>query len=151
VSNYAIQYVDGTLTVNMTPFESWASNPAQGLTVGVNNGPLDDPDFDHISNLLEFVLGGAPMVFSSQAICPQVTWNGTNWVFSYDRSHASKSSTTQVVEYGSDLSGLIPLTVPAESGGFVTITPGATSDRVEVSIPPQGGKCFVRLKVVAAP
>ena len=29
---------------------------AQGLTAGVNGGPLDDPDFDRIASLLEFVL-----------------------------------------------------------------------------------------------
>ncbi len=68
-------------------------------------------------------------------------------MFSYDRSHLAKSSTTQVVEYGSDLTGWTPLTIPADSAGAVTITPGASSDHVEVSVPPQGANGFVRLKV----
>ena len=35
-----------------SPYTSWATSPAQGLTVGVNDGPTDDPDHDGISNLL---------------------------------------------------------------------------------------------------
>jgi hypothetical protein len=68
-------------------------------------------------------------------------------VFSYARSHLSKLSTTQVVEHGNDPTAWTPLTVPEESAGTVTITPGAFSDLVEVMIPAPGDKCFVRLKV----
>jgi len=68
-------------------------------------------------------------------------------VFSYQRSHLSKPTTTQVVEYGSDLSGWTPLLIPELSAGAVTITPGASSDLVEVIIPAPGDKCFIRLKV----
>ena len=47
-----------TITVNPSSFTAWAADSAQGLTAGVNDGPLQDPDHDGISNLLEFVLGG---------------------------------------------------------------------------------------------
>jgi hypothetical protein len=52
-----------------------------------------------------------------------------------------------VVEYGSDLTGWTSLTIPVDTAGAVTITPGASSDYVEVSIPPQGSNGFARLKV----
>ena len=138
-----------TLTVKPgapATFEAWAAEPAQGLTSGVNDGPLDDPDHDGFSNLLEFVLGGSPMV-SSQAIRPVLTHTGGVWAFEYERNGPSKSSTTQVVEYGDDLTGWTPLTIPADSGGDVTITPGTSSDHVEVALPALGATGFARLKV----
>ena len=145
--NYTLQYVAGTFTVNMAPFDAWAADSAQGLTAGVNNGPLDDPDRDGISNLLEFALGGAPMV-SSRTILPTLTSNGNNWLFEYNRSDLSISpATTQVVEYGSDLAGWTAVTIPATSAGSVTITGSSPSHHVTVTIPSPGAKGFVRLKV----
>ena len=135
-----------TVTVAPSPFSTWASNPAQGLTAGVNDGPLDDPDRDGISNLLEFTLSGAPMV-TSQAILPALTSSGGNWIFEYDRSDLSQSSTTQTVEYGSDLTGWTPVPIPATTAGNVTITPGTPTDHVAVTIPFTGTKVFARLKV----
>ena len=147
-SNYAIQYLAGIFTVNMAPLDAWASDPAQGLTAGVNNGPLDDPDRDGICNLLEFTPNGAPMA-SSQTIVPTLTRTGNDWRFEHDRSDLSPSAaTTQVVEYGSDLTGWTPVAIPATSAGLVTITPGSPSDHITVTIPALGTKVFVRLKVV---
>jgi len=128
-------------------YATWAAVPAQGLTPGVNDAPLDDPDPHGFANLLEFTLGGEPMV-PSQAIQPKLTRAGDGtWAFEYDRSVISKSSTTQVVEYGDDLTGWTPLAIPADSAGEVTITPGATSDHVKVTLPAPGVHGFVRLKV----
>ena len=137
-----------SLTVNplAAGFAAWATDPALGLTAGVNDGPLDDPDHDGISNLLEFVLGGSPMV-SSQAILPRLTVASGAWVFEYDRSIAAKSCTFQTVEYGDDLTGWTPVPVPETGGGGVTITPGDTSDHVRVSIPTPGPARYVRLAV----
>jgi autotransporter-associated beta strand protein len=151
-NHHAATPVAQTLTVKPAPpttFEAWAADPARGLTGGVNDGPLDDPDFDGFSNLLEFALGGEPMV-SSQVIRPMLTQTGGNWVFSYQRSHLSKPGTTQTVEYGDALSGWLPLGIPEETAGAVTITPGVFSDLVEVVIPAQGDKRFVRLSVSQA-
>jgi hypothetical protein len=145
-SNYTIQYVAGTFTVNMAPFDAWAADPAQALTSGVNNGPLDDPDHDGMCNLLEFSLGGAPMT-SSPNVLPKLTRSGNNWIFEYDRSDISLPATMQVVEYGGDLAGWIPVTIPAATAGSVTITPGTPSDHVTVTIPDQGARGCVRLKV----
>lgn len=145
--NYSITYLPGLLTVNHPTYEAWALDPAQDLTVGVNDGPLDDPDHDGYSNLLEFALGGAPMM-SSQEIQPKLSNSGDGWVFQYDRSDLSLApATTQVVEYGSDLIGWTPVAIPTTSAGIVTITPGSPSDHVKVSIPALGGQIFARLKV----
>jgi hypothetical protein len=117
------------------------------LTLGVNDGVLDDPDRDGISNLLEFVLGGAPMV-ASQSILPTLRRSGNAWVFEYHRNDLSISpATTQAVEYGSDLVGWTSLGVPLVSGGTVVITPGTPTDHVAVTISGAGAKTFMRLKV----
>ena len=133
-------------TPTTSSYGSWASDAAQGLTAGVNDGPLDDPDHDGISNLMEFVLGGVPMV-SAQSILPALTLAGSNVIYQYDRSHLSQTATTQTVEYGGDLSGWTAVAIPQTSAGMVTITPGSQSDHVTVTIPSQGTKTFVRLKV----
>ncbi len=131
----------------LPPFDAWASDPANGLTAGVNDGPLADPDGDGICNLLEFALGGSPMTFG-QAVLPTLTPSGNNLLFEYNRSDLSLSPvTTQVVEYGSDLAGWTTVAIPTTSFDIVTITPGTPSDHVAVTIPISGSKTFVRLKV----
>jgi hypothetical protein len=140
--------VSVTVTAAQTTFEAWATDPAQGLTAGVNDGPNDDPDHDGVSNLMEFVLGGAPMV-SSRVILPKLTKSTAGvWVFEYDRSDLSLApATTQVVEYGEDLTGWTAVPVPVTSNTEVAVTPGSPSDHVKVTIPVLGSKVFVRLKV----
>ena len=128
-----------------TAYSIWSS--AQGLTAGVNDAPLSDPDRDGIVNLLEFALTGAPTI-SAQTILPTLTTSGGNWIFEYNRSDASQPATTQTVEYGSDLIGWTQVPIPATSAGSVTITPGTPSDHVAVTIPIAGTKIFARLKVV---
>ena len=145
-ANYAISYVPGTLTVNPASFATWALDPAQGLTAGVNDGPLQDPDHDGISNLLEFVLRTAPMTPSTTAL-PAIQQDGGQWTFEYNRNDDSlPPGTTQVVQYGDDLSGWTDIIIPATSSGAVTITPGMPTDHVRVVIPNSGGKVFARLK-----
>lgn len=134
-------------TTPHSAFQTWAAAPAQGLTAGVNDGPSTDPDFDGVENLLEFVLRSAPMTPSSQVL-PAIQEDGGQWVFEYDRNDDSlPPGTTQVVQYGSNLSSWTDITIPATSSGAVTITPGTPTDHVRVVIPSSGGKVFARLKV----
>ena len=137
-----------TVVPGPSPFNTWVADPAQGLTAGVNDGPSDDPDHDGIVNLLEFVLGGAPML-AGQEILPQLRDSpGGVRTFEYDRSKLSPPpATTQVVEYGSDLTGWTPVTIPATSSGIVEIIPGSPNDRVKVALPNFETHLFVRLKV----
>ena len=131
----------------VTAYAAWAANAAQGLTAGTNAGPMDDPDHDGTSNLLEFALGGAPMV-ASQAISPRLTKIAGVWFFEYDRGVQSlPPDIIQQVEYGNDLSGWASITIPAVTAAPVLITPGGLTDHVKVTIPTPGNKTFVRLKV----
>jgi len=143
----ALTFADVPLTPN-TPYGAWAANSTQGLTAGVNDGPLDDPDHDGITNLLEFVLGGAPMA-PSQTILPKLTRTGGSWFYEYDRSDFSQPpATIQEVEYGNDLSGWAAIIIPLTgTGPVVTITPSGFSDHVKVALPDPGANGFVRLKV----
>ena len=133
--------------VSLSGYQTWANTGAHGLTSGVNDAPLADPDGDGVTNLMEFVLGGAPMA-SSQTILPALAKSSGNWVFEYNRSDSSLSpATIQIVEYGSNLSGWTPVTIPTTSSGTVEITPGNPSDRVKVTVPSAGSQIFFRLKV----
>ncbi len=133
--------------ITYSNYESWASNPGHGLSAGVNNGPLDDPDKDGISNLLEFTLVGSPMA-SSRTILPSLMKISGNLVFEYKRSDLSlPPATLQIVEYGSDLKGWTAVAIPPTTSGIVTITPGSPTDHVKVTIPVGENKTFVRLKV----
>ncbi len=128
-------------------FDAWTADPAQGLSVGVNDGPLDDPDRDGLNNLLEFALGGAPMT-ASQPLLPKLSQSGDAWRFEYDRSDLARPpDTTQVVEYSSDCLTWTPVVIPSISTGNVTITDGGSFDHVTVTIPDQGSGGFARLKV----
>jgi autotransporter-associated beta strand protein len=130
-----------------SPYSVWASNPTQGFTAGENDRPMDDPDHDGVANLLEFILGSAPMA-SSRVGLPTLSADADAWFFEYDRSDLSlPPGTIQEVEYGNDLTGWMALAIPATSAENVTITPGSPSDHVKVSIPTPGATIFVRLKV----
>ncbi|MCF7731598.1 MAG: Ig-like domain repeat protein [Akkermansiaceae bacterium] len=137
-----------TVSAGPSPYQSWSLDPAQGLTAGLNDGPNDDPDHDGVVNLLEFALGGDPMAAAS-SILPLLADSAGTWVFEYDRSIASRGpATTQIVEYGDDLSDWTELAIPATTAGAVTITPGPnSSEHVAVALPALGVRGFARLKV----
>ncbi len=138
----------GTVTVgplSTTPFVAWAAT--QGFTGAANVTPMADPDGDGICNLLEFALG-SNATQASATVLPQLKVNNPgNVLFEYDRSDASLSSTTTVVEYGNDLSGWTVIQIPLTSSGRVTITDGPVKDRVTVAIPVNGDHVFARLRI----
>ena len=83
-------------------YTTWAARSNQGLIDHVNDAAMDDPDRDGISNLLEFALGGEAMV-QSRTILPVLVKEGGRWFLEYSRSDLAMTSTTQTVEYSSDL------------------------------------------------
>lgn len=145
----------GTLTVTTgaTPpgYSVWALE--QGLTPGVNDGSNADPDNDGIVNLLEYVLGGAPLA-SSQSIIPQGNNDGSNLVLTFKRLDLSETDTTMIVQMSADLGETWTdfVTLGAQSAGAVTIVENdAALDDVTVTIPLSNavnGKLFARVKAV---
>jgi hypothetical protein len=96
-------------TVVTDPYLVWAA--ASDLTSGENDDPLDDPDFDGIPNLLEFVLGGHPLTADS-SVLPSVSTTPSHAIFTFTRSDASES-TTLIFQYGDDLQGWTDIPIGA--------------------------------------
>ena len=136
-----------TLQPAVSAFATWAANAAQGLTAGVNDGPSDDPDFDGITNLMEFVLRGNPRLADPGILPVGVAPSGGDWRFEYDRNKPSSPGVAQIVQYTTDFVVWTDVTIPAASAGIVTVTPGANTDRVSVAIPVNGTSGFARLKI----
>ncbi|MFK7909861.1 MAG: sialate O-acetylesterase [Akkermansiaceae bacterium] len=146
----ALTFADVPLVSPPVPsaFSVWASDPAQALTAGVNDGAMDDPDFDGLNNFLEFVLGGNPIIASTSPAPILNQSAGGSWSFEYERSHSSHSpAITQIVEYSDDLKIWTEVPIPAATSGIVTVTPGSMSDHISVTIPNSTSNMFVRLKV----
>jgi autotransporter-associated beta strand protein len=134
-------------------YDSWASS--NGLTAG-NNGPNDDPDNDGIDNLLEFVLGGLPLV-SSTDVLPDLAVDANNFVFTFNRNDDSEAEVALVFQYGSDLAGWTDVTIdadgaPADGNGVIVNvgegTPASNPDAITVTVPRTqavGGKLFGRV------
>jgi autotransporter-associated beta strand protein len=137
----------GILSVAVAPpgYTTWIGTFAVGdATAG------GDPDFDGMSNLLEYVLNGDPTA-SDPAILPDLDASGADFVFTFHRRNESKDDTTQVFQYNEDLGATwTEIPIPAASAGAVVITPDtpeAGVDQVVVSIPKGSSpKLFGRLK-----
>lgn len=138
-----------------TPFEQWAA--AKGLT-GPDAEFDADPDFDGVSNGIEFVIGGEPNPANpgsnSVALLPTMTTDsGTGELVFVFRRADEAAGLNPAVEYDTDLAGTW---TPAQGGvNGVTINEtengfAAGIDRVEVRIPSSqaaGGRLFARLAV----
>lgn len=143
----------GVLSVTTGPaggsaYTTWAGS--KGLTAS-NNGAAQDPDFDGISNSLEFVLGGNPLA-SDTGKQPTLATTATDFVFTFTRTDESEAEISLVFQHGSSLTGWTDVPVGTASSGSVVVTENAASpDTVVVTIPKSlavGGKLFGRLKSV---
>jgi autotransporter-associated beta strand protein len=148
--NQSATFSNATSTVTVTntvtdPFATWIDSftPNALLPDEASKLPGADPDSDSITHLMEFVLGGSPVV-SSQSILPTLATVGADLVLSYTRSDDSESVTTQVGQWSTDLSG------------WTNVTPvlvnenGASADDMTISVPRSNavnGKMFLRLSV----
>jgi autotransporter-associated beta strand protein len=140
----------GVLKVSPAPaggFADWIDD----FTVS-DPSPGADPENDGIENLMEYVLNGNPSL-SDPAILPTLDASGANFVFQFTRRAESAGDTTQVFEYGTDLTGWTPLSITAPTAAQITLgTPAEGLQSVTVTIPKTlaapGGKLFGRLSVV---
>jgi hypothetical protein len=125
------------------PFATWIDSftPNALLPDEASKLPGADPDSDGITNLMEFVHGGSPVV-SSQSILPTVATVGADLVLSYTRSDDSESVTTQVGQWSTDLmnwNDVAPVLVNEN---------GVLPDDMTVTVPKSNqvnGKLFLRL------
>ena len=136
----------GVLKLSLAGFSSWITG--FGLSVG-DQDPEDDPDFDGINNLMEYVLFNGHPNMPSTSIVPTLDASGANFVFTFYRRNDSTTDTTQIFQYATDLSGWTSVAIPGGAG--VTVTPDTPSlgiDKVEISVVKSPNtKLFGRLKV----
>jgi len=128
------------------PFANWMATNYPTL-VSPDNQPAADPDDDGIENLIEYVLEGGDPSVSSADILPTLDASGANFVFTYLR-RAAATGTTQIFQYGTDLSGWTDVAIPGGAGVVVTGLGGI--DEVEITVAKGvNSKLFGRLQVTA--
>jgi hypothetical protein len=134
-----------------SPYGDWAT--AKGLT-GANNGANDDPDFDGMSNLLEFVLNANPLASDASKL-PVSTQDSTNFYFDFDRRDDSVTDAALTFEHGTTLASwpdtvAIPSNNTPVAGPPVTITDnGNGTHHVKITVAKAGNtRLFGRLKAV---
>jgi fibronectin-binding autotransporter adhesin len=136
----------GVLKLSLAGFSSWITG--FGLAVG-DQDPEDDPDFDGINNLMEYVLFNGHPNMPSTSIVPTLDASGANFVFTFYRRNDSTTDTAQIFQYATDLNVWTPVAIPGGAG--VTVTPDTPSlgiDKVEISVVKGANpKLFGRLKV----
>ena len=112
-------------------------------TGGLDSAPQFDPDFDRLSNLLEFAFGGLPATPEPVALGPTIT--GDRLSFRRRISHASdgleysvESSQTMLDGSWSELAGLVETVAPSEDPDIEIVTR---------TLPNSGQRQFFRLRV----
>jgi hypothetical protein len=136
-------------------YVSWASG--KGLDDS-NNGVLLDPNSNGISNLLEYVLNGEPLVGEApSSILPVLDASGANFVFTFTRRVESAEDTIQTFHYGTSLSGWSSLNISPGTPGTGVLIGGATggnpnTQTVTVTVPKDSKtKLFGFLQAVKVP
>jgi autotransporter-associated beta strand protein len=153
--NHSATFSNATSTVTITgepdsdPIVTWIDSftPDALLPDEASKLPSADPDGDGITNLMEFAIGGSPVV-SSQSILPTLASVGSDLVLSYTRSDDSESVTTQIGQWSTDLANWNDVTPTLVNEN------GASADDMTITVPKShavNGKLFLRLNVEEMP
>lgn len=108
-----------------------------------------DPDFDGLTNLMEFVLGSDPSVSEPRSV-PVVPIAPDSLVFSFSRNAAASAETTQIFQYSSDLVGWTDVVIDATDPDITITTTSGGMEDVEILISPSApvdGRLFGRVAV----
>lgn len=136
----------GVLSATRPSFADWIDTSWPDLQDKTFDG---DPDHDDIPNILEYVLFDGDPLSASSAILPDSDVSESHFIFSFHRRRSSLSDTTQVFQFGSDLTTWT--NVPLHLGGMVSITadsPTIGIDEIVISVPKDNHqKLFGRIKV----
>ena len=148
----------GSIRVGAAPqgYASWAAG--YPFSVGVNDGPTNDPDGDGIPNLLEYVFGGIPVGAgaSNTSILPSQTLTTTDLVLTFKRSDLSESDAVLKVQWSDNLTTWNDFATIGAVDALPAVdisedSPTADLDTVVVTIPKStspGGKLFGRVQAV---
>ncbi len=123
-----------------TPYGDWATDPSQGLTVGLNDGPADDPDHDGLTNQQEFAFGLNPSIGTSANPITRPLDSATGR-FQYTRRVGS--GLTYRIFTSTNLGTWVQDTGATEAN--VTTSGDVQTVTVQVSTAPIAGKLFVRV------
>ena len=122
-------------------YRNWSADPGQGLVTGVNDGPLDDPDHDGMTNFAEFAFALNPSDGSSLNPIAQPP-DRASGKFKYTR-HTDTGLSYQVLT-STDMITWTP--DPGATEEAVTTNGVVQTVTVHVSATPLNGKLFVRVK-----
>jgi len=131
--NYDLTYVTGDLAVTGRTYEAWIQSFLENGEIE----PLDDPDLDGLTNLMEYALGSNPL---SRTISPVVEVS-EDGVFS-GQIAAELVATTVVFESSVDLQNWVEITPEFEDDGLFRSWEWSDLEQ---------GRVFVRLRVERTP
>ncbi len=148
---------NGTLTVLAPSYAAWLTANGAGSDPALIV-PTADPDGDGITNRLEWVLNGNPLV-AGTSILPQMTLGPGAYTFSFSRNVATVGVVDLRAEWSTDLASWNAVPVGATTSGpdaagvTVTVTPASGApDSILVTLPisaAPAGRVFIRLKATA--
>ena len=128
-------------------YEDWVVEDT-ALTVGVNDARTDNPDFDSMDNLLEYALGGNPLVDDDASILPAADFGSSSieYVFRRRSDHATRGLNYGITATADDLT----LNTWTNYGGLFEVSSGTIDfafDSVTNTVPAGGDIGFLNLEV----
>ncbi|RLA42762.1 MAG: hypothetical protein DRQ97_13585, partial [Gammaproteobacteria bacterium] len=134
------------LTLDVYPeYEGWAVD--EGLAAGMNDARADDPDLDGMNNLVEYALGGNPLVDDAAVYAPVFNISG-DWVtYVYNRRHDyAIRGLTYGLKVSVDLSGTWTDSGTAYETASVAIDSefDSVTNKIDITGIPQG---FLQLEI----